>query len=1056
MGHRTDYAYDAMDRVTAVRRPALDDGQRPTTQFAYDAVGNTTVITGPNGFMTRYTYDASDNVVTIVDPMGGETSYTYDAEDTPVAVTDPNGHTETTTYNDVGLPVHVEDAMGYTTTMRYDDDYNMVEMVNAMGEVMAYTYDEQGRLLQTNDPLKNAITYTRDALGRVTQVTDANGHTTTYTYDALGQLITVTDALSGTTAYAYDAAGNLTVITDANGSMTRFEYNFLNQLKREINPLDNTWEYWYDAAGRLVRRRDAMWHATYYDYDSNGRMVEISYGVTPETMHPVTFTYDLAGNETQMCDSLGCTTHTYDALGRPTTTTDWLGRTITRTYDAASNLTGLTYPNGYQTQYTYNANDWLKRFADPHGDASVYTRNPLGQVTEIRHPNDTLARFSYDAAGRLTGIDNRKLGAAQPQSAYQYAMDKVGNRTQVVETRAPFDGNGDPVELVHAYEYDALDRLTSAGTDAPPSDTDYAFDPVGNRLSKTGTVLAPDPGVPELPVAPEPEATSYTYNAANQLTEVDGQTSTTALDYNANGDRVRETEVLTDGTTLITDYVYDREDRLTGVTKTVSDTAALTVTMVATYTYDGYGRRALKEVAYPNEVTSTQVFTYLYDGLDIIGAQLEQNGVVTETYYYLAPSPVTGLRRPVEMERLPNPATGFAGDRHWYQSDGLDSVVALTDESGDLAAPFLYDEYGQMLAGTTELQVFAYTGQDYDVETGLYHFYARYYDARTGTWLTQDTYRGIKGLAKTLHRYSYVGNNPTNNFDLLGYTESSCSGWDPGNCPASEAWGQWNQDNTGYYVYLNEGTTDRLTGSQEEFDQLVDEIGNFFSENKNLNAKLRLGKEQIQEQLSIVRDKALSDGNLSGANTIDFTLKYYPTENHYLWIRPWGNDFNPYGSETAASNWLWLKPTPEQKKRCGNVYGPPFIPETYKKFGDVTQAYKGQTHAGVDFSWTGIGGTAVVAVADGEVVIAGWDPSPAEFQPGYGYMVKVKHYDGHYSLYAHLKEGSITVKEKQKVVQGQKLGEVGNTGKSTGDHLHFEIRKQSGLDSADNPFNWIP
>ena len=110
----------------------------------------------------------------------------------------------------------------------------------------------------------------------------------------------------------------------------------------------------------------------------------------------------------------------------------------------------------------------------------------------------------------------------------------------------------------------------------------------------------------------------------------------------------------------------------------------------------------------------------------------------TETYYYLAPSPVTGLRRPFEMERLPNPTTGFAGDRYWYEADGLDSIVALTDESGDLVTPYLYDEYGRMLAGTADLQIFAYTAQDYDPETGLYHFYARYYDPARGVWLTQD------------------------------------------------------------------------------------------------------------------------------------------------------------------------------------------------------------------------------------------------------------------------------------------------------------------------------
>lgn len=786
LGRRTDYGYDDLGRLARVERPALEGGARPTTQFGYDAVGNTVVITSPLGFVTRFEYDVNDNVVTVTDPLGGQVEYVYDAEDTPLAVTDANGHTETTTYNLAGLPVQFTDALGYTTTLEYDTAYNLARLVNALGRATLYDYDPLGRLLQTTDPLGHATTYTRDALGRVTAVTDANGHATEYDYDPLGQLIRVTDALSGTTAYAYNEVGSLTVITDANGSMTRFQYNFLNQLTRETNPLDKSWWYAYDAAGQLIRRVDAMWQATYYDYDSNGRLSGIRYGVTPETMHPITFTYNLEGRETQMCDGLlalsdfegGCTMHTYDALGRTISTTDWLGRTITRTYDAASNLTGLTYPNGFAVGYAYNANDWLTTFTDPQGDSSTFGYNALGQATFIHHANGTRVGLAYDPAGRLLALINRgaDLGV---QSAYRYAMDAVGNRMQVVEERAPFDGLGANVVLTRTYAYDALDRLIGAATEEPASHTFYAFDAVGNRLSKTGTVLAPDPGMPALPVAPAPEQVSYAYNAANQLTEITEPGATTTLDYNANGDRIRETEVLTDGTTLLTLYRYDREDRLVGVTKSVSDSVAITITMVATYTYDGYGRRVIKEVVeYTPGITVTVPptftqhavrITYLYDGLDIIGVTLEANDTITETYYYLAPSPITGMRRPFEMGRLPNPDTGFAGDRHWYQLDGQDSVVALTDENGEISDALLYEEYGQQLVGMSELQVFAYTGQDYDVETGLYHFYARYYDARLGIWLTQDVYRGSIFTPCTLNRYMYASVSPLRHFDLWGF-----------------------------------------------------------------------------------------------------------------------------------------------------------------------------------------------------------------------------------------------------------------------------------------------
>jgi RHS repeat-associated protein len=355
--------------------------------------------------------------------------------------------------------------------------------------------------------------------------------------------------------------------------------------------------------------------------------------------------------------------------------------------------------------------------------------------------------------------------AAQPQSAYAYALDKVGNRTRVIETRAAFDGSATPVVLTHTYDYDALNRLTNAATDTPVSDTAYTFDSVGNRLAKTGAVLAPDPGTPELPVAPRPEAVSSTYNAANQLTAVSRQQSAISLEYDRNGNRTHETEVLTaEGKTLLTEYRYDFENRLVGVTTSTNNV----VTMEAAYTYDGYGRRVQKQVSNLQSPISNLQMTYLYDGLDIIGAQLEQGGTTEETYYYLAPSPLTGLRRPLAMEQL------SGGDRYWYQTDGLDSIVALTNENGRLVSPFLYNEYGQILAGDTDLQIFTYTAQDYDPETKLVHFYARYYDPARGVWLTQDPYRGNLNYGLTLHRYSYVSNNSVSRIDIYGFAFVEC------------------------------------------------------------------------------------------------------------------------------------------------------------------------------------------------------------------------------------------------------------------------------------------
>ncbi len=74
-----------------------------------------------------------------------------------------------------------------------------------------------------------------------------------------------------------------------------------------------------------------------------------------------------------------------------------------------------------------------------------------------------------------------------------------------------------------------------------------------------------------------------------------------------------------------------------------------------------------------------------------------------------------------------------------------------------------------MLAGTTDLQLFTYTAQDYDPETGLLHFYARYYDPARGVWLTQDPYTGELLNPLTQHRYAYLMGNPLKGGDLYGF-----------------------------------------------------------------------------------------------------------------------------------------------------------------------------------------------------------------------------------------------------------------------------------------------
>ena len=97
-------------------------------------------------------------------------------------------------------------------------------------------------------------------------------------------------------------------------------------------------------------------------------------------------------------------------------------------------------------------------------------------------------------------------------------------------------------------------------------------------------------------------------------------------------------------------------------------------------------------------------------------------------------------------------------------------------------------------------------------------------------------------------------------------------------------------------------------------------------------------------------------------------------------------------------------------------------------------------HEGMDFS-ANIGKT-VYATGDGVVTKAGW-------QSGYGKIIKIDHGYGYETWYAHLNDMDVRV--GQKVVRGQVIGEVGNTGKSTGPHLHYEVHVKGRVV---NPVNY--
>lgn len=110
---------------------------------------------------------------------------------------------------------------------------------------------------------------------------------------------------------------------------------------------------------------------------------------------------------------------------------------------------------------------------------------------------------------------------------------------------------------------------------------------------------------------------------------------------------------------------------------------------------------------------------------------------------------------------------------------------------------------------------------------------------------------------------------------------------------------------------------------------------------------------------------------------------------------------------------------------------------------EVSQIYKGARHNGIDLVGAGYTLDNVVAHSDGEVVGVVANCNRNTSRTGrriYGNYVKIKHSNGMYTFYAHLRYGSVAVKVGDRVTKGQVLGYMGNTGYSFGAHLHFEVR----------------
>ena len=745
LGNPTTYEFVHAAGVKSISRitgpcSSCGGGGGDLQEWTYDAAGRIESYKDALGHITRYTYDARGNVLSERDPLERTTSYTYDDQDRVLTVTRPDESVTSATHGPSG-PLTLTDPLVRTTTMDYEGPgARLSEVTDPRGKVTTLGYAAEGDLTSVSDPMGHATEFGHDLMGRRTTVTDPLEHTTTTTYDAVGRVTRVTTPDGAETDYAYDLGGRHKSTTDPLERVTRYVYDKYGRLEKMVDPLQGETLYGYDLKSRLTSLTDAKGNTTRFEYDPAGRLKKLIY----------------PGGAFEMM--------TYDLAGRLITRTDRKNVTTTYAYDFASRLTGKTYSDGSPpVSYSYDLGDRMVGTANGV-DTLGWTYDRAGQMlTETSARNSSTVAYSYDAAGnrltlslngqlfvsyahddadRLTSLSregrvftfgydnaNRRLALGYPNGiSTAYDPDEVGQNRSITATRGTdviarsayqHDLAGNRLSKAHAeytetYGYDARDRLKQVDrTPGPPFASHWrnVYDPVGNRLSE------------EVDGA----ATSRTYDERNRLLSSSGSGTNGTYTYDHNGNLVSKN----DGVSAWA-YEWDVENRLRRVLKDGAE--------VARFTYDPLGRRLEKTAA-----GATTLFAY--DGEDVLH---QSSGAVSRTYIH---GPSTD--EPLAHEE--------AGAFRYYHADGLGSIVKLTDASGTVAHAYQYDAWGNVEVGPGTAG-YTFTGREWDPETGLFYYRARYYDPKIGRFLSEDPIRFLGGF----NFYSYVGNKPVNRIDPSG------------------------------------------------------------------------------------------------------------------------------------------------------------------------------------------------------------------------------------------------------------------------------------------------
>ncbi|MEM8677819.1 MAG: RHS repeat-associated core domain-containing protein, partial [Planctomycetota bacterium] len=762
LGHRTEYQFDALDRLVTIISPdpnpyngTADD--QPVQRFSYDGNDNLVLAVDAEGRRTAYRYDQENRLVEVKQerPDGPQgvaphriTSYTYDAHGNRISEVDPLGRVTRFHYDPldrliavVGADVDGQDVRVRTNPINPFD-------VNADGQVDIKDLTsivENFDLPLIDDPRHHTPDYVdvngdhvvdaddEQAVPAFQVAADANGDGRVDADESLSAGVFADQDRLGRPirTYRYDAVGNIAAIRDENGNETTFRFDARHRLIETTYPLittefgvpvhDAETSYLYDDAGQKTAEIDTLGRVTRYQYDHAGRLISIQRPDAGQGPPTTTFRYDPAGNLQARVDPLGKeTTFSYDARNR-----------LIRTTEPDPNPVNATTADTPETIYEFDAAGRLVRKAAPEGRVTEYHYDDLGRLVEtglpdpgtgnaVDQPIETLAydrvgnlvghidgegnltHFVYDALDRLHLVINEEPDGPSSGSTTGFETEFDLTQLELLRTGRP----------VTEYRYDAVDNLTRI-IDPLGQETRYAFDALNRLTTKasadpiTGIAPAPTQLVPGEAATP---MMAYTYDlVGNLISEQDASHPPTTYTYDAWHRRITETDPLGHTVThhydlsgnhrFLTDAVQNRTEwRYDALDRVIAEIDPLGA--ARSYTYDQVN----------NLVQQTdrngRVIVWEYDGL---------HRHARESWYASAGQVGTQPVQVIESEydaagRRTAIADSSASYAHGY--DRLDRLVTTTQQIDGLSPSITfthrYDRSHQrlethaMVGGTTD------------------------------------------------------------------------------------------------------------------------------------------------------------------------------------------------------------------------------------------------------------------------------------------------------------------------------------------------------------------